>query len=143
MSVVQAEGEALVMPLDTFIRLFESEPQFQRAVLAYFGALLSATSQSVVCNRFHDLTARTARWLLLMHDRIESDEFRLTHSFMGLMLGVHRPAVTVALRTLSEAGIVQQSARGQLRILDRTALEDAACECYERARGVPTNTMGA
>lgn len=138
MSVVQAEGEALVMAMDTFAGLFESEPVFRQRVLAYYGALLIATSQSVACNRFHDLGTRTARWLLLMHDRLDSDEFQLTHTFMGLMLGVQRPAVTVALRSLSEAALVKQTGRGRLRILDRAALEEAACECYARATGLPS-----
>lgn len=138
LSIVQGDGEALVMAVDTFMSLLESEPVFHRHVLDFCGALFIATAQSVVCNRFHDLTARTARWLLLMHDRLGSDEFRLTHAFMGIMLGVHRPAVTVALRTLSMAGVVEQTARAQLRILDRAGLEDAACECYRRATGLPS-----
>jgi hypothetical protein len=60
---------------------------------------------------------------------------------MGLMLGVQRPSVTVAVRTLSAAALVEQTSRGCLRILDRQGLEPAACECYAVAPGLPS-TVG-
>jgi CRP-like cAMP-binding protein len=136
-TVVQGQGEALTMPVDAFLTLFHSEPEFRERVLAYWGALFAATTQSIACNRFRELSARTARWLLLMHDRLYTDEFRMTHQFMSLMLGVHRPGVTVALRTVAHAGIIAQTGRAWIRILDRQALQHASCECYERARGIP------
>jgi len=137
MTVVQADGEALVMSVDTFSTLIREEPEFRDRVLSFAGACFALATQSIACNRFHELPLRTARWLLLMHDRMRADEFRVTHQFMSVMLGVHRPAVTVALRTMSEAGIIEQKGRGVIRILARRALEDSACECYGRARGVP------
>lgn len=136
-SIIQADGDALVMPVDEFQRLLAEEVQFRDRVLRHAGAVMMAMSQSVACNRFHALDSRLARWLLMMRDRLDEDEFRITHAFMGLMLGVHRPSVTLALQALVRAGLVEQSARGRLRITDRAGLEDAACECYSRAPGLP------
>jgi Mn-dependent DtxR family transcriptional regulator len=45
------------------------------------------------------------------------------------MLGVRRPSVTVAARTLQQAGLIECE-RGRITIKDRLALEEASCECY-------------
>ena len=49
---------------------------------------------------------RLARWLLMADDRIDSEELPLTHEFLGLMLGTHRPGVTIALQALEKAGLI-------------------------------------
>jgi CRP-like cAMP-binding protein len=76
---------------------------------------------------------RCCRWLLQTHDRVDGDEFPLKHEFLAVMLGVHRPTVTVVLRTLQRAGLIS-SRYGRIRILQRTELEAAACECYQVVR---------
>ena len=73
-----------------------------------------------------------ARWLLMAHDRVEGDEFRLTHEFLAVMLGVRRPGVTVALHFLEGAGLIR-STRGLVTVLDREGLEEATEGFY----GVP------
>ena len=49
-----------------------------------------------------------------------------------MMLGVARPTVTIVSGTLQKAGLIQFH-RGQLTIVDREQLEEAACECYRTA----------
>jgi hypothetical protein len=34
----------------------------------------------MVCNRLHSIAQRSARWLLLTHDRVDSDQFLLTQA---------------------------------------------------------------
>ncbi len=46
-----------------------------------------------------------------------------------MMLGVHRPSVTIAAGVLQKAGFISYT-RGKVRILDRASLQEAACECY-------------
>jgi len=73
---------------------------------------------------------RLCRWLLLCHDRVRSDELRMTQEFIANMLGGRRESVTVAAGRLQDAGLIQY-ARGQIKIVDRKGLEAAVCECYQ------------
>ena len=73
---------------------------------------------------------RLVRWLLMAHDRAEGDELALTQEFLSIMLGVHRPSVTIAAGILQRAGLISHSINGRITILDRARLETAACECY-------------
>lgn len=53
----------------------------------------------------------------------------LTQDFPAQMLGIRRSSVTVAAGILEKAGLIAQN-RGDVRIIDRQELEEAACECY-------------
>lgn len=103
------------------------------ALSCYTHTLVTQIAQSVVCNRFHPIEQRFARWLLIAHDSAESDEFDLTHEDIGQMLGVSRSGVSGAAGTLQKAGLISYT-RGHLVILDRKKLEGAACECYRVIR---------
>jgi DNA-binding FadR family transcriptional regulator len=76
------------------------------------------------------LLQRCARWLLDAADRV-GDKLNLTQEVLAQMLGVYRPSVTIAMRTLERAGGLVDYERGRVTIIDRTLLKDAACECYE------------
>jgi CRP-like cAMP-binding protein len=86
-------------------------------------------TQTAACNGHHALDQRLARWLLMAHDRAGRDEFPMTQEFLAMMLCVHRPGVTVAARLFQRAGLIRYG-HGQMTIIDREGLEDAACECY-------------
>jgi CRP-like cAMP-binding protein len=96
----------------------------------YTNSLLAQISQTAACNRFHALEARLARWLLMTHDRIRSNEFQLTQEFLSHMLGVRREGVTNAARALQRQNLIRY-VRGQITILDRAGLEARSCGCYE------------
>jgi CRP-like cAMP-binding protein len=119
--------------VDDLDQAMEDDPALRMLLLRYAEAYLEEVSQSVACNRLHTLEERCARWLLLTHDRTGSDEMKLKQRFLSYMLGVHRPAVSLAAGALQRAGVIRYS-RGTIRILDRQALEAAACGCYERGR---------
>jgi CRP-like cAMP-binding protein len=101
----------------------------RRICLHYLQAYLSQVSQSVACNRLHDLEARLARWLLMSHDRMKQDEFTLTQEYIAIMLGVQRPSVSLIASALQRAGLIEYN-RGKVRILNRVGLENVTCECY-------------
>jgi CRP-like cAMP-binding protein len=86
-------------------------------------------SQTAVCNRLHGIEQQLCRWLLLSHDRLDSDELVMTQELIANMLGVRREGVTAAASRLQEQGLISY-VRGRIRILDRGGLEAAACECY-------------
>lgn len=89
----------------------------------------------MACNRLHPVEQRTARWLLVTHDRVGEDEFPMTHQFLSEMLGVHRASVTEVAGALQARGLIDYE-RGRIRIGDRAGLEEASCECYDVVRGV-------
>jgi len=86
--------------------------------------------QSIGCMALHHVTERCCRWLLMTHDRIQSDDFELSHEFLAMMLGASRPTVTVVAGALQESGLIHYK-HGRMTILDRPALEAASCECYQ------------
>jgi Mn-dependent DtxR family transcriptional regulator len=57
----------------------------------------------------------------------------LKHEFLAIMLGVHRPTVSLVVETLQRAGLIS-SKYGRIRVLDRRRLEAASCECYRAIR---------
>jgi hypothetical protein len=66
----------------------------------------------------------------MTRDRMPSDEFLLTHEFLGMMLGVQRASVSLVMNALQTSGAIHY-ARGRVKILNRRALHDRVCECYE------------
>jgi CRP-like cAMP-binding protein len=113
--------------------VMESSPETRHVLMRYLHAFHEEIAQSVACNRLHSLEERCARWLLMSHDRTGNDTMQLKQRFLSYMLGVHRPAVTLAAGALQKAGLIRYR-RGIITVLDRAGLEDAACECYDFGR---------
>jgi CRP-like cAMP-binding protein len=134
-ALVQGGGTAMRMKSARFSEEIRKSPQLQQGVNRYAGALMAQITQTAACNRFHVVEARLARWLLMTRDRVLSDEFRLTHEFLGHMLGVRRVGVTNAARALQKRKLIAYS-RGKIRILNRGGLERAACSCYELVKNM-------
>lgn len=119
--------------VDVFGGLVAASEAARGHLLRYVNAVHEEACQGVLCARFHTLEERCARWLLLSHDRLGSDAMPLKQRFLSHMLGVHRPAVSVAAGRLRKAGLIQYS-RGHVEVLDRARLEEASCECYDVTR---------
>ena len=134
-ALVQGSGTALRMASALFLKEFGLSRPLQREVYRYTHSLMAQISQTAACNRFHVVEQRFARWLLMTHDRVKSDHFRMTHEFLGHMLGVRRVGVTKAAQALQKRNLISYS-RGNISILDRSGLEAAACQCYEVVRGM-------
>ncbi len=127
-AVVQGTGTAMRLSASSFRKL-AANPALQRELFGFTHLLMGQVAQTAACNRFHVVSARLARWLLMTRDRVTSNEFKLTHEFLGHMLGVRRVAVTQAAGALQKKGLISYS-RGNITILDRRALEGVACSCY-------------
>lgn len=127
--LVQGAGSAMRMTAATLQRETAVGGALQKLLSLYAHALMTQISQSAACNRFHTINVRLARWLLMTHDRVEGDEFRLTQEFLSHMLGGTREQVTLAASTLKKQSLINYS-RGRIMILDRGGLEVAACKCY-------------
>ena len=128
-AIVQGVGTAMRMKAGALRKEAERAGPLCRLLHLYTYSLLTQVSQTAACNRFHQVDARLARWMLMTHDRLPSDEFRLTQEFMSNMLGVRREGVNKAAGALQRNELISYS-RGRIHILDRAGLEAVACECY-------------
>jgi len=126
---VQVPGHAYRIRGADLVAILRSAPRIERLVYRYILALFDQAAQHAACNRLHALEERCARWLLMTHDRVDGDVLPLKQQFLAEMLGVHRPAVTIAAGALQKAGVIRYT-RGKVTVLDRAALEDASCKCY-------------
>lgn len=130
-AVVQAPGEAFAMRTEVLEREFRRGGAFQAMVLCHTRWLLVLLSQTAICNRHHSIEKQLCRWLLLAFDRQGGNgELRLTHESLANLLGVRREGVTEAAGRLQDAGAISYG-RGCIRLEDRKALEQRACECYD------------
>jgi len=102
-------------------------------MLHYAHLFFNQVAQSAACNHFHSVEQRCCRWLLMTHDRVQSERFLLTQDFMGMMLGVRRKSVTAAASMLKRRNLITYR-RGQVTILNRTGIEQCVCECYAVSR---------
>jgi CRP-like cAMP-binding protein len=92
--------------------------------------LLAQVMQSVVCNSFHSIPERAARWLLHAQDRA-GDRIELTQEAFAGLLGVQRTTINAVVQDLSSEGLIA-TGRGRIQVTDRAGLKRRSCECYER-----------
>jgi len=129
-ALVQGTGTAMRMAAARFSKEFRLSLALQQELYRYTHTLMAQIAQTAACNRFHVVEMRLARWLLMTHDRVKSDQFHMTHEFLGHMLGVRRVGVTKAAHALQQRKLIGYS-RGDITVLDRRGLEAAACQCYD------------
>jgi CRP-like cAMP-binding protein len=127
--IMQGSGEGLRIRSAVLRAEFLKGGTLQRLVHAFAYLQFVQITQSVLCNRMHEVEARLARWLLSSADRMESEFLHLTQEFLSQMLGVQRSTVTVAAGDLQREGLIGYS-RGRIHILNRPGLTAKACECY-------------
>jgi CRP-like cAMP-binding protein len=133
--IVQGANGAMKLHTSTLQEEFRRGGPLQKLLLRYTQALHIQVSQTAACNQLHSIDERLARWLLMTHDRVQSDRLELTQEFLSTMLGVERSGVTIAAITLQDAELIKYS-RGKITVLDRSGLERAACECYGRVQTI-------
>lgn len=127
--MVQIPGKALRVRSEVLVKEFNRGGALQDMLLRYLHSLITQISQSAACNRFHTVEERLCRWLLISNDRVELARLSLTQEALSHMLGATRTNVTAAANKLKRAGLIHYR-RGDIQIIDRQGLEEAACECY-------------
>ncbi|MGD0505071.1 MAG: Crp/Fnr family transcriptional regulator [Steroidobacteraceae bacterium] len=132
-AVVQGGGTAMRLKTGDFRRNFSSSHALKREVFLFTHLLMIQIAQTAACNRFHVVTQRMARWMLMTRDRVNSNEFRITQEFLALMLGVRRVGVSSAMCRLRERKLIVYR-RGTVTILDHAGLIEAACVCYKTVK---------
>jgi CRP-like cAMP-binding protein len=128
-AVVQMPADALRIRARDLEQALFMAPQLNLLLNRFAQIQGVQVAQLAACNRLHEIEQRLARWLLMSQDRVDRVSFPITHDLLAQMLGTRRPSVTLAAGILQKAGMIEYS-RGNMKILNRKSLEDAACECY-------------
>ncbi|HJQ68298.1 MAG TPA: Crp/Fnr family transcriptional regulator [Blastocatellia bacterium] len=132
-TVAQVAGTALRMSVSSLGEVIRSGGSLESLLLLYSQAALTQARQSAACKNFHSVERRLAKWLLTVVDYMESDQVALTQSRIAQVIGSRVAGVSEAASRLQKEGLISYS-RGSIKILDRPALEAAACECYQVLR---------
>ena len=122
-------GEAVRVEAGVLRELFNDSPVWQRLLLRYYAVLMNQVSRRAVCNTRHRLSERLCTWLLMLHDRAGHDDLPMTQETAARQLGVRRAGVNECMGWLQKLNVVDHR-RGHVQIVNRAALEDAACVCY-------------
>ena len=129
-ATVQIPGKFSAISAARFEYATSGSAMLRDLILRYTETLLAEAQQNAACNAIHDGSSRLCRWLLQCADRTGSEQLLLTQELLAEMLGLRRTTVTLLAQELQKRGIVRYS-RGRIAILNRAALEDCACECYD------------
>lgn len=127
--IIQVPGNGFRMQADILQEVLPRCPELRRMLLRRLAIRSIELAQNAACNRLHNVKQRLARWLLLTHDRLDSDLIRTTHDFLSRMVGTDRPTVTLTVAELEREGIIRPR-RGSIVIENRHKLEELSCECY-------------
>lgn len=126
---MQIGGTGLRMDLSELRTIFKTSTEIRGRVLELVQHQALTVNQMAGCNRLHEAEARLARWLLMAQDRTGSEVLHLTQEFLAEMLGTQRTTVTTTAGILQRGGFLRYR-QGEVTILDRPGLEEAACDCY-------------
>ena len=128
--IVRAQpGTALKIGADRLREAIAASEGIRTVLLRFTSSLVAQMARTIASNLIHDVERRTARWLLLYHDRVDGDEIAITHEELGVMLGARRSRITDALHQLEGAGAIK-GFRGRLCVRDRLQLERLAGDTY-------------
>jgi CRP-like cAMP-binding protein len=129
LSIVRAAGAAMRLDVNILTRCADPPGNLRDLLNKSVHALVTQIAQSGLCNRFHTVDARLARWLLMTRDRVGSRSLLATQETIARMLGVRRSSVTDAASAFQQQKIIDYR-RGRIDILDQRRLYAASCTCY-------------
>ena len=122
-------GTALQIETRFLERVCVQHESALKALLSFYRSMITQVSQRCVCNTRHTILERLSCWLLMIHDRVDNADLRLTQEMIASRLGARRAGITVAAGMLQEMHAIEYR-RGQIHIANRELLEQTVCECY-------------
>jgi CRP-like cAMP-binding protein len=79
------DTNAEVMSVKDFRQEVGSAGAFQDIIGRYVQVFVAQMMQTTACNAVHQVPQRCARWLLMTHDRMHEQDFRLSQEFLAVM----------------------------------------------------------
>lgn len=140
-SIVQVEGDGYRIPTRVVEQAISRSRSLHRIFLLYVQSTVAQTSSTALSNVIQSIEERLARWLLMIHDRVDGDDLPLTHEFLSIMLGVRRPSVTTALHVLEGDHLIS-ARRGLVTVLDRDGLVEFTDGVYGEAEAEYHRLLG-
>jgi CRP-like cAMP-binding protein len=145
---MQVAGSGHCVDAEIFAEFMQRNIASRNLFLRWARAFMLQTSETAAANARATILERLARWLLMAHDRVGTNQIPLTHEFLAMMMGVRRPGVTEACHGLARLGLID-SRRGAIVVADHEGLQQFAGRFYgvfenEYARllGVPISWRG-
>lgn len=114
-------GTALVIPSVVLMAACDQSRSLHTSLLRFIQTFTVQLGQTVVTNLRDPVNVRLARWLLMLHDRIDGDEIAVTHNALSDALNVRRSSVTDGLHEI-EGERMLRCDRGRILVRDRAAL---------------------
>jgi hypothetical protein len=108
-----------------------------QAANQFYVSIIEIMMRNIACVSHHRLSQQLIRWILHTVDYSQSTTILFSHAELGMMLGVRREAISLALNELHLLDAVLLK-RNRVEVLDRLLLEKMVCECYRLAY-VPSN----
>jgi len=128
-SFMETDGTALRIETERLMEAARADDALMSLLLRYVHVFMMQVAATALADGRYNVEQRTARWLLMAHDRLESEELPLTHDFLALMLGVRRSSVTNALHVVEGLGAIKAS-RSLITVRERDKLERLAGASY-------------
>jgi CRP-like cAMP-binding protein len=126
---VQMESSAMCISTDNLRKAMSRSETLSDLLIRYARTIGVQTTYTALASGQIKIEERLARWILMVHDRMYGDAFFVTHEFLGMMLGVQRPGVTIALQTLELKHLIG-SQRGEVQVKNRDGLMRLAKGTY-------------
>lgn len=128
-AIAQIAGDAVSVEARGIRWLMRRNARVSELINRYLAHAYQSAQQSALCNSYHTVDQRLARWLLTAHDRARTDCFAMTQELLSHMVAATRPRITEAAKRLKSAGVIDYQ-RGVVHVINRWRLERRTCECY-------------
>ncbi len=130
-TIIQVAGAGFRIDQRIFLEALDGSKTLALLFQKFAHVMSVQTSFTTLSNAVNLIDERLSRWLLMCHDRSDTNELALTHEFMSIMLSVRRSSVTTSLHILEGNGFIRCD-RGYVTIRNRSGLEEFAGDSYGR-----------
>lgn len=134
---IREEGIAYKISTVNFNESLLKILSISQAANQFYVSIIEIMMRNIACVSHHRLSQQLIRWILHTVDYSQSTTILFSHAELGMMLGVRREAISLALNELYLLNAVLLK-RNRVEVLDRLLLEKMVCECYRLAY-VPSN----